>query len=620
MKKSARLYWCLMLVWLALCAAFIPTFLDEFNYIEATGLQKILVTALLIQNGIFILYFWLNGAKDVVYVIYYYTHKNKLHQNMTVPESVASLPNARVALVYCTCNDFEASSLEKCMRQTHANTYTVILDDSDDEKYKRKIDEFANQNEVRVIRRNNRIGYKAGNLNNYLRQAIKGMDYFVILDSDEIIPNNFCEEALRYFNYFRNVGIVQGNHIATRNRTKFMKIFHVGVESHWLTYQTTKAKCGFMSLLGHGAMVSRECYEAAGGVPEMVAEDLCFSIEARCKGYYTAFAPNIVCEEEYPVDYIAFKKRHNKWTQGNLEFIKKYTGRILRSKMSWYEKMDIVLFTYNLPLTVFFSFYIFINVIFLPVLGHQLHYPVWLLVPTVIFFLAPMANDFISWIRRMGPVKMVKYMLMTFVLYGSMLYTSIKASALGLVRKKAVFLVTPKNTQRVSLLDAILQNYQDLAFAVVMTVLSVGFCGSVLPVILIVAPAVLSVMLSMYANGAVKEELPATVTSGVAVPGVMTPNMATASSVIAPSVGTTSNVMTSNMVAASSAATSSAIAQNVSWGGVSLTGGLVSNVDANSGSLRQLVHEDFYLRVAACSLAACLIGELAIFVVVVAVL
>ena len=312
-----------------------------------------------------------------------------------------------------------------------------------------RIDRFAKRHHVKVVRRKDKTGFKAGNLNNYLMRSIEREDYFVILDSDEIIPRNFCKEALRYFD---NVGIVQANHIATRNRTKFMKLFHIGVNSHWPTYQTVKAHCGFMSLLGHGAMVSRKCYEATGGIPHVVAEDLCFSIEARNCGYYVAFAPSIICQEEYPVDYLAFKKRHNKWTQGNLEFIRVYTKRILASKMTWFEKLDIMLFTYNLPLTAFFSFYIFINIMFLPMLGYSLHYPSWLLIPTIIFFIAPMANDAITWFRKVKILHLIKYMLMTFVLYGSMLFVSMKASFLGLVGRKAIFLVTPKEQQNTSLI------------------------------------------------------------------------------------------------------------------------------------------------------------------------
>ena len=206
-----------------------------------------------------------------------------------------------------------------------------------------------------------------------------------------------------------------------------MKLFHVGVNSHWPTYQTMKHFYGFSTMLGHGAMIKRECYERAGGFPPLVAEDLCLSIEARNIGYYVAFAPNIVCREEYPVDYVAFKKRHSKWTQGNLEFIKKYTGKISRSKMRWFEKMDIVLFTYNLPLTAVFAFFIFANLMIAPLFGLDLGkaYALWMIIPTVIFFFSPMLNDFITWAFRLNPLRTLIYTLSVVVLYGSMLTTSL---------------------------------------------------------------------------------------------------------------------------------------------------------------------------------------------------
>ncbi len=512
MRKSPGLYILMLVIWSILSVAVIPVFVREFSYIETSGWQAVVTGILLFLNSIFILYFWLNGVKDVTYIIYYYTNRKRLHKFASPKikryykhQTVRGVANPKITLVYCTCNDFGPAALEKCMKQTYQNLQTVILDDSDTPSYKRQIDKFAREHGLRVIRREDRTGFKAGNLNHYLKNNPEWGDYFVILDSDEIIPKNFCEQALLYFESYDNIGIVQGNHIATRNRTKFMKVFHVGVKSHWLTYQTTKAKCGFMSLLGHGAMVSRECFEAAGGIPEVVAEDLCFSIEARTRGYYTAFAPDIVCEEEYPVDYLAFKKRHNKWTSGNLEFIRKYTLKILRSKMHWYEKLDIFLFTYNLPLTAFFSFYIFINIMFLPMLGFVLHFPAWLLIPTVVFFLAPMSNDFISWFSRLTPIQLFKYMLMTFMLYGSMLFVSMKASLLGMLGAKAVFIVTPKSAQHITLKEAVRHNAGDIIFAVTIMTISYVFCGNILPVILIIVPAFMSIFLSMYTN----EKVPA---------------------------------------------------------------------------------------------------------------
>lgn len=499
MKKSPLLYILTIAVWLSLLAATFTPLLVAVARSEAHGW---LVAALVTVSTLFIAYFWLNGIKDVVYTLYYYARRRRISD--LPPEGnwrqkFGSKAAAKVVMVYCTCNDFNAESLLASMHQDYPNYRVVILDDSKKESYKQEIDVFAKRHDVEVVRRDNNIGYKAGNLNNFLRKT--SFDFFVILDSDEIIPPNFITRSLDYFAYYDNVGIVQANHVATRNRNKFMRLFAVGVDSHWPTYQAVKHRHGFLSLLGHGAMASRECYEAAGGFPHLVAEDLCFSIESRRKGYFTAFAPDVVCQEEYPVDYLAFKKRHSKWTQGNMEFIKKYTWRILTSNMTWFEKMDIVLFTYSLPLTAFFALYIVINVIVLPLLHYNTVYPAWLLLPTLLFLIAPMLNDIIFYARKKSPLALAWYVLHSMLLYGSMFFISLRSSIKS-VFGKSVFIVTPKDAQRLSLGRAITANRAELLFGVAVLGISVLVNKSPLPTLLIAIPGLLSVYLSLLSNKA----------------------------------------------------------------------------------------------------------------------
>lgn len=507
MKKSPLLYFLVIFLWAGLLAA---TLIPLLNEIERSGQYGLGVAVLVTASTLFIGYFWLNGTKDLAYTFYYHMRRKKLH---TIPEPhkwqklFGRVAKAKVLMVYCACNDFAPESLEKSMDQDYPNKEVVILDDSTKAEEMAKIDDFAARHNLRVIRRPNRIGFKAGNLNNFLKNA--DYDYFVILDSDEIVPDDFISRCLDYFADDQQVGIVQANHIATRNRNKFMRLFSIGVDSHWPTYQAVKHHHGFLSLLGHGAMVSRECYVAAGGFPHLVAEDLCFSIEARNKGYFVAFAPDILCEEEYPVNYLAFKKRHSKWTQGNMEFIKRYTGRIIRSKMTWFEKMDIVLFTYNLPLTAFFALYIVINVIVLPLLGYNISYPMWLIVPTIIFLLAPMLNDIIFYRRSIHPVKLFWYLLHTFILYGSMFFVSLKSSLKSLFGK-SVFLVTPKDNTRTSMWEALKANKGELFFASIMLLIPIMIVRSPLPTLFIVLPAVMSVYLSLMANAGHNQAKPPT--------------------------------------------------------------------------------------------------------------
>ena len=496
MKKSSQLYLFMLAAWGGLIAVASWPLLYVIQRSEQFGW---FVITLVTMSTLFILYFWLNGIKDVVYTLSFYARRRRF----TLPAEGlwrarhGNMANKKIVAVYCTYNDFNAASLAASLVQDYPGVTYVILDDSTDPTYMQEVDTFATAQGIEVVRREDRSGFKAGNLNNYLANA--DYDYFIILDSDEIIPTNFVTRCLDYFAMYPNAGIVQANHIATRNRNKFMHLFSIGVDSHWPTYQTMKHYYGFLSLLGHGAMVSRECYLAAGGFPHLVAEDLCMSIEARSKGYFVAFAPDIMCEEEYPISYLAFKKRHSKWTQGNMEFIKKYTWRIFRSKLTWYEKLDIILFTYSLPLTAFFALYIVINVVLLPVLDYRIAYPVWMIIPTIIFLLAPMLNDIFFYSHKIKRTRLAWYLFHTILLYGSMLFTSLRAS-LTSAFGRSIFLVTPKNHSHTSKREAMRANRGEIMFGSGMLGLAYVFNHTVLSTLIISIPALLSVYLAMMAN------------------------------------------------------------------------------------------------------------------------
>jgi len=467
-----------------------------FPVVQAAFRRNSALGMVVIFTTVFIAYFWLNGMKDVIYPLAYRIMPWK---RQSVPRRTGT-GTPLVGLLYVTCNDFSAESLSASIRQDYANYEVVILDDSSQPEYLGQVDDYARLHGIPVIRRPDRRGFKAGNLNNYLR-SVDGqrLDYFGIVDSDEVLPPDFITRALDYF-ADPDIGIVQGNHIATRNRTTFMQTFAPGVDAHWPAYQLTKAHAGFLSLLGHGAMISREVYLAAGGFPEIVAEDIGFAIDGQLGGYRTAFAPDITCEEEFPPDYAAFRKRHRKWTEGNMEFIRTYTGRILFSRtLKWYEKLDIILFTYSLPLTGVFSVYILANAVLFPLLHFNNQYPLWMLAPTVIFLFAPMLNDILTW-SRAPKRRLLSYLLHSVALFGSMYFTTLFAS-LRTTLGGSVFHVTPKKSGKVSFSSAVRQNRAELIAGGVLATIVELASGSVLPIILILMPCIFGVYLSVMNAG-----------------------------------------------------------------------------------------------------------------------
>ena len=198
MKKSPALYITMLVIWTVLTVFlwwnFLPKIVDvPFVRGRAVSLGvEIGARVLLAFNGVFISYFWLNGVKDFIYVIWYYIfRKRMLARYHDVIETDISNATDKVLMAYCTCNDFDGRSLEESMRQSYPFVTTVILDDSTKESMREEIDEFAQKHGIKVVRRGSRDGFKAGNINHYLQSEDckkRGYDYYVILDSDEILP------------------------------------------------------------------------------------------------------------------------------------------------------------------------------------------------------------------------------------------------------------------------------------------------------------------------------------------------------------------------------------------------------------------------------------------------
>lgn len=474
-----------------------PDLIKDPTHLFLSG--KYLISFLLSVNILFFGYFWLNGMKDIVYVFFFHLFHKKWfdEEQKIIKSSIPELQKFSVALIYTTKDDFDSASLDLCSNQTFKNCHTYILDDSITDNYIEKINNYIQYKEkVTVIRRKNKEGFKAGNLNFFLESHLHLFDYFVVLDSDEIIPNNFVEDAIKYFLLNDRLGILQANHIATRNQNKFMEIFHVGVDCHWPTYQKVKEKYGFLSFLGHGAMISSECYKKVGGFPELVAEDLCFSILARKSGFDIQFSSIITCQEEFPIDYRSFKIRHYKWTLGNFELMRKFSSQIFgNKKLKWFEKMDVFLFTYNLPLTFVFFVFLVINILWLPLLGYPAKYSLWLMIPTVLFLFSPMFNDIIVLYKTYRILGLLKYCLRMFLLYGSLFWISFYAATCSLFGRKAYFYVTPKETKKMNLINKIRSNLQEILFGSVLLLITVIVNQSVLPSILIIIPSLSGIYL-----------------------------------------------------------------------------------------------------------------------------
>jgi len=375
-----------------------------------------------------------------------------------------------VAVLYATMNDFQERAALSCLQQSYTPCHTFILDDSTSSESRIAVDRFAavHHEEVTVVRRKDRKGYKAGNLNSALRNYIHRYTYFAVVDSDSVLPKDFVSGLIPYFALDSKIGWVQGSHAPNPvQKTAFADELGLGILPLWQVYYGPRNKFGCVVFLGHGAILRYDVWEQIGGFPEVVSEDLAFSTEAGKLGYRGYFAPEVVSYEDFPENYRQFRKQRAKYVKGACEYLHRLYPSYFRSKNAkWFEKMDVFVSCGTLFLPIVVLAFMIVVCIVMPLLfgsirpltlhamGHDvITIPVfvlgtrfrtlwtwWYAVLTFICTLSPALGWFCVMARN--PWRGTKMFLLSGIPYLSLILMSSATIVSYLLSKRAVFFVT----------------------------------------------------------------------------------------------------------------------------------------------------------------------------------
>ncbi|MBL8014364.1 MAG: glycosyltransferase [Candidatus Omnitrophica bacterium] len=252
-----------------------------------------------------------------------------------------------VAVLYPTRNDFCPEAFESCLLLEYKNKHVFILDDSTIPDYQARIDRAAKDHSrtVTVIRRKDKKGYKAGNLNFTLRQIESQYPYFVVSDADGILPKNFIGDLLAYFEADSRIAFVQTCQKWNSSQNgSFAQALGFMIEAHYRYYVRARNRYGFVMFYGHGAILKTSVWKESGGFPELATEDLAYSSRVRRLGYQGIYTERVVCLEDFPAGLRQFRLRSEKWIRGTSEFLKKEYGEFARSsQVPWFEKADVLI-------------------------------------------------------------------------------------------------------------------------------------------------------------------------------------------------------------------------------------------------------------------------------------
>ena len=282
------------------------------------------------------------------------------------PDSLSSRDSAReeplceqpVAVLLTVCDDFQPPAAHSCVTQDYPDFHVYVLDDSSGEQMKEKVDTFQKNfpKKVTVMRREDRKGFKAGNLNNCLSLLPEKYAYIALADSDTHLPAAFLRIATGLLEVNSSKGFVQALHIANAHHRQSLardlgEIVRVG----WCYYQPLRNKYGFPMCYGHGALIRRSALKVADGFPEIVSEDIALTLRLRRQGIRGLITSGSICGEDFPDDYYTFRKRLSRWVAADLECFREELVPFLSSKnILIIEKLDALFRGLKVPLSLLF--------------------------------------------------------------------------------------------------------------------------------------------------------------------------------------------------------------------------------------------------------------------------
>ncbi|CAM4840731.1 unnamed protein product [Rotaria magnacalcarata] len=221
-----------------------------------------------------------------------------------------------------------------------------VLDDSTEEQARTLIEQCVHKwadrgIQINIYRRQNRNGFKAGNLTNGMLH-IGQAEYVAIFDVDFLPAQDYLLKTLPVLIQDPNVAFVQARWTFTNcKETLLTRMQEITLNFHHKCEQEVRFRASlFFTFNGTGGVWRTSAIQQIGGWDtETLVEDLDLSLRAYVKGWRSVYMHDVECLNELPPTVSAYLSQQYRWTCGPIQVAKNMVTTICQSKhISWYKK------------------------------------------------------------------------------------------------------------------------------------------------------------------------------------------------------------------------------------------------------------------------------------------
>lgn len=224
----------------------------------------------------------------------------------------------------------------------YANKQVYFLDDSSDEKYKKEAEELQEEYNLRLFRRKQRHGAKAGIVNDCLKTL--DVKYVAIFDADQQPLPGFLNVLIPIMEKDPKLAFVQTPQFYTNieeSRVARGSAFQQAVFYEYIC--EGKSSGGAMFCSGTNVVFRREALLDVGGLDEStVTEDFATSVKLHSNHWKSLYYPHTYAFGMGPEDLGSYFKQQFRWATGTVAVFKKLLWRFITkpfslNPMQWWE-------------------------------------------------------------------------------------------------------------------------------------------------------------------------------------------------------------------------------------------------------------------------------------------
>ncbi|HXC56994.1 MAG TPA: glycosyltransferase family 2 protein [Rhizomicrobium sp.] len=223
---------------------------------------------------------------------------------------------------------------------------------------------------LKVLRRGERAGFKAGNLAFGLKHS--DAPYVAIFDADFVPPTDFLRRTVPVLVADQGLAYAQARW-GHANRTKNWLTRAQGMllDAHFAVEQEGRFRAGLpMSFNGTAGVWSRAAIDSGGGwTGDTLTEDLDLSMRCAMKGWRTVMLSDIEVPGELPETAAAWRAQQARWTKGHAQTARKLLPLIWASTMPLWKKaaMSLQMCQFAFYTLAFFSAAISLTLMYMDV-------------------------------------------------------------------------------------------------------------------------------------------------------------------------------------------------------------------------------------------------------------